>query len=456
VKILCAVDFGERAAAAAGVARDLARRTSGSVELVHVVPPPVASVEALAVDNAVLEARVRDEARARLEALRQQIAAGGLPVTTHLAEGDVEAQLLARAGAIAADLVVMGAHGRPALERLLLGSVAERTVRVADRPVLIVPPAAEPPPEAAGALRVLVALDGRSASDGALGFVRGLRARVACDVTFLRLYWPLEEIARLGLRGTRDLFAPDPEIVADLERTLRLHVGVLPGAGATTFAVVPAWGEPSSRLLAEAGTRAVDLLVMGGESRHGLGRIANPPVAARVARHAAGVPVVFVPKPAAPVAPHLAGIYTVLAPTDLSPVGNRAIPYAYALLAGHGGVVELCHVHEHPLPSPAYAYDSPRGDLPPGRRAELESALRALVPPEAESLGITTHVHVIEGGKAAPAIVQAAERLAVDAVVLGSHGKGGAFRSLLGSVSNGVLGGTQRPVLVIPARDSTR
>jgi nucleotide-binding universal stress UspA family protein len=454
VKILCAVDFGDRAAAAARVAGELARRTSGSVELVHVVPPAAASVEALAVDTAVLDARVRDVARARLTALGQEVAAAGVPMTTHLAEGEVEAQLLARAAAIGADLVVMGAHGRPALERLILGSVAERTVRIADRPVLIVPPAAEAAAQAAGSLRVLVALDGRSASDGALAFVRALRARGPCDVTFLRLYWPLEEIARLGLRGTRDLFAPDPEIVADLERTLRLQVGALPGAGAITFAVAPAWGEPSSRLLAEADTRAADLLVMGAESRHGLGRIANPPVAARVARHAAGVPVVFVPKPAVPLAPHLAGIFTVLAPTDLSPVGNRALPYAYSLLAGHGGVVELCHVHEHPVPSPAYAYDSSRGDLTPGRRAELESALRSLIPPEAESLGITTHVHVIEGGKAAPAIVQAAERLAVDAVVIGSHGKGGAVRALLGSVSNGVLGGTRRPVLVVPARDS--
>jgi nucleotide-binding universal stress UspA family protein len=453
MKILCAVDFGSRAAAAARVARELARRTSGSVELVHVVPPAAASVEALAVDSAVLDAQVRENARARLEALRQEVAAAGVPATTHLGEGEVEAQLVARAGAIGADLVVMGAHGRPALERLMLGSVAERTVRIADRPVLIVPPAAEATEEAAGPLRVLVALDGRSASDGALAFVRGLRARTPCDVTFLRLYWPLEEIARLGLRGTRDLFTPDPEIVADLERTLRQHVGALPGAGTTTFAIAPAWGEPSSRLLAEAESRAVDLLVMGAESRHGLARIANPPVAARVARNAAGVPVVFVPKPSAPAAPHLAGIFTVLAPTDLSPIGNRALPYAYALLAGHGGVVELCHVHEHPVPSPAYAYDSPRGDLPPARRAELEAALRALVPPEAESLGITTHVHIIDGGKAAPAIVQAAERLAVDAVVLGSHGQGGAFRSLLGSVSNGVLGGTRRPVLVVPARD---
>lgn len=457
MKILCAVDFGVRAEYAARVARDLARRCHGSVELVHVIPPPAASMEALAVDAAVLDDQVRQQAVARLEALRLEVAAGGVAVDIHLATGDVERELLARARVIGADLLVLGAHGRPAWERLILGSVAERTVRLADRPVLIVPPdvSPEPEPDAATApLSVLVAVDGRSASDGAVDFVRTLRRRVPCDVTFLRLYWPLEEIARLGLRGARDLFAPDPDIIADLERTLRVRVGALPGAGATTFAVEPAWGEPSQRLLASAEGRGAGLLIMGAESRHGLGRIANPAVADRVARHARGIPVVFVPAAAATATvPRGVGLFTVLAATDLSSAGNRAVPYAYAMLAGHGGVVELCTVHEHAIPSPAYAFDSPRGNLTAERRAEAQAALRALVPPEAETLGITTHVQIIDGGKAAPAIVQAAERLAVDALVMGSHGHGGALRSLLGSVPNAVLGATKRPVLVVPTGD---
>jgi nucleotide-binding universal stress UspA family protein len=457
VKILCAVDFGARTQPTVRVARDLARRTSGTVELVHVVPLRVTGE---AVDAAVLDDTVREDGRTRLEALGREVAAAGVPVTMHLAEGDVEREVMELAKAAGADLVIMGAHGRPALERLVLGSASERTVRIADRPVLIVPPGVEPSNTPGGKevdrpLRISVALDGRLASDGALEFVRGLRRHTACDVTILRLYWPLEEIARLGLRGTRDLFAPDPDIVADLERTLRLQVGALPGKGTTRFSVQPAWGEPAERLLSAADLASADLLVMGAESRHGLARVANPPVAERVARHARHVPVVFAPKPARASAGARAprGIFTVLAATDLSPSGNRAVPYAYEMLAGHGGVVELCTVHEHSVPSPAYAYDSSRGDLSAERRAEIEIALRALVPPEAEALGISTHVRVIDGGKAATDIVQAAERLAVDAIVVGAHGRGRALRSLLGSVSSGVVGTSQRPVLVIPSRD---
>ena len=65
-------------------------------------------------------------------------------------------------------------------------------------------------------------------------------------------------------------------------------------------------------------------------------------------------------------------------------------------------------------------------------------------------MGITTHVTVIDGGRPAEALVQAAERLRADALVLGSHGKGAAVTSLLGSVSQAVVRASPRPVLVIP------
>ena len=86
----------------------------------------------------------------------------------------------------------------------------------------------------------------------------------------------------------------------------------------------------------------------------------------------------------------------VLAPTDLSAIGNAAIPQAYALLAGHGGVVELCHVHERTLPNPPYAYERSRDRLSPEAVADLERQLRALVPSFAEKLGVTTHVSIIK------------------------------------------------------------
>jgi nucleotide-binding universal stress UspA family protein len=423
------------------------------------VPPPALNIMAIAADAAVVAEELRADVTSRLNQLRGALGSEGLAVTIAVAAGDADVEIAAHARAVGADLIIMGAHSRPTLERFLLGSVAERTVRRATCPVLIIPPGVDqlgPTGDSAAPLKIVLALDGRSAGEGAIAFVRALCARLRADVTCLRFYWPVEEYARLGLTGPRDPMAHDPEVVADLERTLRLGVGVLPGTGKTTFQIEPTWGDPAGRILDVARDLGADLVVMGGESRHGLASLAHPPVAARVARRASGVPVIFVPQPTRAAAPNeIRGLFTVLVATDLSPDGNRAIPYAYGLLAPRGGVVELCHVHERSLPSPPYAYASPEGQLDPAARARLVAALRALVPADAERLGITTHVTIVDGGAAGAAIVQASERLVADAIVIGSHGKGGLRRALLGSVSEEVMRRARRPVLIVPVPGAT-
>lgn len=55
---------------------------------------------------------------------------------------DVSVLILNAATAFNADLLVMGTHGRRGFQRLILGSVAERCVRQATLPVLLVPSAA--------------------------------------------------------------------------------------------------------------------------------------------------------------------------------------------------------------------------------------------------------------------------------------------------------------------------
>ena len=461
MKVLCPTDFSERARSAARVAVDLASRTGGTVELFHVVPPRATDRAALAADAASLDDALRSDGQARLAAECRELAVDGVEITSGQGEGDVESSILERAKTTAADIIVMGAHGRPAIERFILGSAAERTQRRADCPVIIVPPGVYrlgSGPEGRRPLRIVAALDGRNASAGAIEFVRALRRHFACDVTFVRLYWPVEEYVRLGLTGERSLFEPDADVVTDLSRRMAIDVGALPGVGRVVFSVEPTWGDPAAALLSFAGKDGCDMVVMGAESRRGLARIAHPPVADRVARYAHGAAVAFIPAlpisatlPVEPGARHAPGIFTVLAATDLSAEGNRAVPFAYSLLAGNGGVVELCYVHERSLPSPAYVYDSSEGKLTDVARARLEHELRALVPAQAERSWITTHVTVIDGGDAAKAIVQASERLATDAIVIGSHGRGATYRAFLGSVSQDVVRHACRPVLVVPS-----
>jgi nucleotide-binding universal stress UspA family protein len=144
-------------------------------------------------------------------------------------------------------------------------------------------------------------------------------------------------------------------------------------------------------------------------------------------------------------------IRSVLVATDLSDLGNAAIPHAYAMARRSAARIEICHVHERTLPgSSSQGLAEPPSDLTTAQRQQLERDLAALVPREADELGITTEVSVIDGGSAAHQILQAAQRLGVDALVLSSHGRGGLGRVLFGSVAHAVLHKSPVPVTIVP------
>jgi len=465
--IVCATDFSAEAASALEWAAAFARREKARIDLVHVLPEPTHDREQLAADAATFEAARLHDARAGLaDAAATAARAAGVSVHAHVLRGDGHAAIVEHARVHGARAIVMGATRAARVERWVLGSIAERTVRSAACPVVIVP-RRQPggawlmPDEASAEapLNVLVGLEGPTGVAALIRFAADLRRQGRCDVTFLHLYWPHEEYARLGLHGSRNPLDVDADVVRNLEPKLRPLIDGLPGQGRVTLEIKPALGSPAANLALaaedSADARPFDLMIVGSHQRHGLARALNGSVARSFARHAARIPVVCVPVVGA--AHHAADVadlprlLTVLAPTDLSGVGNAAIPYAYALLRGTGGVVELCFVSDHALPTPSYAFE-PHSVLSAAERAGLEQQLRALVPADAGPLGITTHVSIIDGGRPAEEIVTAAERLNVDAINLGSHGRSGVSRALLGSVAEAVVRHARRPVLVVPAR----
>jgi nucleotide-binding universal stress UspA family protein len=79
---------------------------------------------------------LRDEGEAALDAAAES--AGDVPHERHLLEGGPSREITAYATRSDADLVVMGTHGRGGIDRILLGSVAERVVRSSSVPVLTV------------------------------------------------------------------------------------------------------------------------------------------------------------------------------------------------------------------------------------------------------------------------------------------------------------------------------
>src|SRR2546423_11839507 len=171
----------------------------------------------------------------------------------------------------------MGRHGRSPVARFFLGSIAERTVLAAPCPVLVVPEDATPFDEwkAEGRpLRLLAGLDLDAAGEAVVAQLKELREAGACDVTFVHVYWPPAEYARLGFPGPRDLVATDPEIVAVLDREIESRFDVRAAAAASTrLRIHSAWGRPGDALADDAEAEKSDLLVIGTRQPHGWARL---------------------------------------------------------------------------------------------------------------------------------------------------------------------------------------
>ena len=458
--IVCATDFSPRAEAALAWALALARRSGVSVDLVHVARAYREDSRTLVFEGALVDAANVQVAGTRLrEPAERASREHGISVRTHVLRGEPHEAILAHARQEEARFVVLGTCGLASIERWMLGSVAERVVRAADRPVVLVPRMPDRNAWAPGAPRAPRVLAGLGQHDdvGLRRFLVELRRAGDCDVTFAHLYWPLVEYERLGLQGPRDPIATDPDVVKSLEPALRRRIEGLPGRGEVTLDVRPAWGDTTANLLLAAEDADADLLVVGVEPRPGLGDALTKSVAERLSLPVA----VRCPSPASPPTRRRdggrpAGAAHGARGDGLLGAGQRGHPTRLRALRveGEGGRRRAFRLRPRaPAAEPGLRV---RG-LPSGACASSGN-LRArvagqeparFVPPEAA--GVTTHVSVIDGGHAAEAgIVQASERLDVDAICLASHGRGGApARTMLGSVASEVIHRAHRPVLVV-------
>jgi nucleotide-binding universal stress UspA family protein len=458
--IIAAVDLSPASVNAARSATLLARVMQDKLLLVRAIEPVSAFYPEMALAGVPdLEDAVRRATEEALTNVRLMLAdvAPDVPIEIRVIAGDPPGVLCDCARGEKARLIVMGTHGRGLAGRLFLGNVAQRTMRKASCPVLVLRDGSNPFAEWAAQrrpLRIVAGVDRSSASEAALAVLTTLRTAGACDVTLVHEYWPPGEYARLGLRGPRDLGRDDQEVVAVIERELHAMWDALPpapGSDKVKIHVRAGWQTPGVELGLDAEAACADLLVVGTEQAHGLGRLRRGSDAISALQTCA-VPLLVVPSRAHKVAPArlpVPVIRKVLVATDLSDFGNAAIPHAYALARRSGARVEICHVREHALPSPAYVLPDEAPQLPPAERRQLEHRLEALVPDEAGEIGIASHVTVIDGGIAPTQILQAAHLLGADAIVIASHGRTGLGRTLLGSVAEAVVHKSDVPVFVV-------
>lgn len=444
MSIVCGTDFSEMAAHAATAAGCLAARMAGPLHLVH----------ALDLEPEELHERPGHPlllwAESRLQREAERLRALGAEVQTHAIAGHAEVVLRSAAHDHAASAIVVGAIGRRGNPSRKLGSRADRIARAAHVPVLTVRDSApflgwlqEGRP-----LRVVLGVDDSASVENAARWLDGLCRTGAVELTLAHLYWPPEAFNRLGLEGIRSFVEADPELVKTLARQFSQRLDGLLHAKIRTYRIEPHLGRLGDGLAALAAEVHADLLVVGSRARPALERFWDGSVA-RQALHAAAISVACVPGPTVSVSAVVPRLKTVLAATDFSDLGNAALPLAYAA-ASPGGTVHLLHIVQQQRPH-VDAHDlfhpNPSETTLEAMNA-AEARLSQLIPTDASSKGIMTRVHGLAADDAWQAICQAAERLSVDLICLGTHGRTGLAKAALGSVAARVLANSRRPLLL--------
>jgi nucleotide-binding universal stress UspA family protein len=136
-KYLVPVDFSAHSDEAVDYALKLARERNARLILLYVIPAGAVNGNnnIVAEYYHMLEREARDNLAKLIRRKKLNPRDYELLVTHGLSPGEVIAREAKTANA---DMIIMASHGRSGLQRLFLGSVAERTLRSADRPVLIV------------------------------------------------------------------------------------------------------------------------------------------------------------------------------------------------------------------------------------------------------------------------------------------------------------------------------
>ena len=135
-KILCPTDFSESSRKAFHYAVSLARQFNAEILLLHVfepLPPQVGILE-----GAFMDTTSNEDAVHQLNEWRRRVSPAVDAKTETRGGTPAYKQIVAAAKEFGADLIVIGNHGRNALGRALMGNTAEKVVRFAPCPALVI------------------------------------------------------------------------------------------------------------------------------------------------------------------------------------------------------------------------------------------------------------------------------------------------------------------------------
>ena len=269
-RLLLATDFSPPARQAEDLACTLAASWGASVTVMSVLEFPRGLNPEYPVHRLYLAEMMKQTTQGLVD-VKERISARGVVAQTRIATGIPSEEVLGVAKIEGTDLIVVGTVGKTGLEHVLLGSTAERIVRTAPCPVLVVRTERstaeqggdkQPPVKIE---RLLVPVDFSDCSLDALEYAAGVAQRAKASLTVLHVLEPVS----YGL----DFSFPHPDKREQQREaiTSRLDglVSSLVSAQVTADYLLRA-GLPNDSILEAARTSSADLIIMGTHGRRGL------------------------------------------------------------------------------------------------------------------------------------------------------------------------------------------
>lgn len=267
-RVMAAIDDSEPSRQALAWTAEIGRAFGSNVDVVHVLPPAIPTTSfdfgySMGEPAAHLETLAK-QGQDLLDQAVAMLAKSDVLATRHMPTGHPTAEIARLVKAKKTDLVVLGSHGRNALGRLLLGSVADGVKHNVVASVLVAK--GFPPPD-----RILVAADGSHASKRAAALGLRLRRAWGARTTILHvvdmpLYGPPEsgrKVFEEAFKGLDPVWN-DRKVEFDIE-----------------------FGHPAERIIERARLETSGLIVMGSRGLSPLKTFTVGSVSSRVSHEAA-------------------------------------------------------------------------------------------------------------------------------------------------------------------------
>ena len=292
-KILVPIDFSKGSLAAVKMASLFSKRFGADLHLVHVFEPDYSLSGLVAIPMILPELDVRRSVRRHLQAVARRYASELCPENVHAIKGQPFEEICRLARESSTDLIVASTRGNTGFKHLALGSTAERIVRYAPCPVLVLPTTAQRPRTGSqdklngSALRlgkILVPIDFSNCSGKGLVYAKSLAKRfgsrlVLLHTVALQYYVTSDEYARYDLpllmQQTEDAAR---EQMRDLVRTENWD-------GIEVEAVVQI-GHAGEQVCARAEELGADAIVTSTHGTTGLKHVLLGSTAEFIVRHA--------------------------------------------------------------------------------------------------------------------------------------------------------------------------